>query len=364
VPNRHGSSNSYRYGFQGQEKDDELKGEGNSLNYTYRMHDPRVGRFFATDPLEKKYPFYSPYAFSGNRVIDAVEIEGLEPMGVDIIMTMAKFWIKSKLGLQNNVNSMMGPVTKNNETINNNILLDEKAKEFYYKADAIAGASSISGKIFVAGGVTSGVVVGGGAVFAETSLLSAAGATLNTELGYLASSGPLWVPTIQSNIGTISVMSAGTTFMGQMYSNDFKFDENINFAQPVFASFTKYPIASNIGESSINIYFQKEQFHFKLNDSNTFLSTYFSNFVGGQIGGKLEVNTGYTPADNALNIVTGTGAELIENVIGDKSKKVLDSVKVPKKQFKKEPVSNKKVKDNISTGSVSRIRIDLIKIKS
>lgn len=51
VPNRHGSSNSYRYGFQGQEKDDELKGEGNSLNYTFRMHDPRVGRFFAVDPL-------------------------------------------------------------------------------------------------------------------------------------------------------------------------------------------------------------------------------------------------------------------------------------------------------------------------
>ncbi len=79
MPNRHGSSGNYRYGFQGQEKDDELKGEGNSLNYTFRMHDPRVGRFFAVDPLAKKYPFYSPYAFSGNRVIDAIEMEGLEP---------------------------------------------------------------------------------------------------------------------------------------------------------------------------------------------------------------------------------------------------------------------------------------------
>jgi RHS repeat-associated protein len=78
VPNRHGSSTAYRYGFQGQEKDDELKGEGNSLNYTFRMHDPRVGRFFAVDPLTKKYPFYSPYQFSGNRVLDAIELEGLE----------------------------------------------------------------------------------------------------------------------------------------------------------------------------------------------------------------------------------------------------------------------------------------------
>ena len=78
VPNRHRSSDNYRYGFQGQEKDDEIKGEGNSLNYTYRMHDPRIGRFFATDPLAKEYPHNSPYAFSENRVIDAVELEGLE----------------------------------------------------------------------------------------------------------------------------------------------------------------------------------------------------------------------------------------------------------------------------------------------
>ena len=43
------------------------------------MHDPRVGRFFAPDPLFTKYPWYSPYQFSGNRVIDMVELEGLEP---------------------------------------------------------------------------------------------------------------------------------------------------------------------------------------------------------------------------------------------------------------------------------------------
>lgn len=72
-------SEDYRYGFQGQEKDDEIKGEGNSINYKYRMHDPRIGRFFAVDPLASSYPFYSPYAFSGNRVIDATELEGLEP---------------------------------------------------------------------------------------------------------------------------------------------------------------------------------------------------------------------------------------------------------------------------------------------
>ncbi|MEX0596650.1 MAG: hypothetical protein WD512_09125, partial [Candidatus Paceibacterota bacterium] len=78
VPNRHGASESYRYGFQGQEKDDEVKGEGNSLNYTFRMHDARVGRFFAVDPLYKDYPWNSSYAFSENRVTDGIELEGLE----------------------------------------------------------------------------------------------------------------------------------------------------------------------------------------------------------------------------------------------------------------------------------------------
>jgi RHS repeat-associated protein len=68
----------YRYGFQNQEKDDEVKGEGNSVNYKYRMHDPRLGRFFAVDPLTKDYPHYSPYSFSGNIVIHNIELEGLE----------------------------------------------------------------------------------------------------------------------------------------------------------------------------------------------------------------------------------------------------------------------------------------------
>ena|GEM_PF-2300206 len=72
------SAGGYRYGFQAQEKDDEVKGKGNSVNYTFRMHDPRIGRFFAVDPLTKEYPWNSPYVFSENRVVDGLELEGLE----------------------------------------------------------------------------------------------------------------------------------------------------------------------------------------------------------------------------------------------------------------------------------------------
>lgn len=78
LPGRHGATDGYRYGFQGQEKDDEIKGEGNSINFTFRMYDPRVGRFFSADPLLHKYPWYSPYQFAGNKVIQFSELEGLE----------------------------------------------------------------------------------------------------------------------------------------------------------------------------------------------------------------------------------------------------------------------------------------------
>lgn len=39
---------------------------------------PDVGRFFNVDPLSEKYAYQSHYNFSENRVVDAVELEGLE----------------------------------------------------------------------------------------------------------------------------------------------------------------------------------------------------------------------------------------------------------------------------------------------
>jgi len=81
LPGRNYSSDAYRYLFQGQEHDDEINGAvGTSYAFEYRMHDPRIGRFLSIDPLAAKYPHNSPYAFSENRVIDAVELEGKESL--------------------------------------------------------------------------------------------------------------------------------------------------------------------------------------------------------------------------------------------------------------------------------------------
>ncbi|MEO1033530.1 MAG: RHS repeat-associated core domain-containing protein, partial [Bacteroidota bacterium] len=66
LPNRHGNTPGYRYGFQGQEMDDEIKGEGNNYDFGARMYDSRIGRWFSVDNFEAKYPYQSPYAFSSN----------------------------------------------------------------------------------------------------------------------------------------------------------------------------------------------------------------------------------------------------------------------------------------------------------
>jgi RHS repeat-associated protein len=80
--------------FEGQETDDEVYGPENAVSYQYRVHDPRLGRFLSLDPLAPEYPFYSPYAFSGNRVIDAVELEGLEPS-----FTQTPIEVRPELGM-------------------------------------------------------------------------------------------------------------------------------------------------------------------------------------------------------------------------------------------------------------------------
>jgi RHS repeat-associated protein len=80
LPGRNYNSGSYRHLFQGQEHDDEINDAvGTSYAYTFRMHDPRIGRFLSIDPLAAKYPYWTPYAFSGNMVIQYRELEGLEP---------------------------------------------------------------------------------------------------------------------------------------------------------------------------------------------------------------------------------------------------------------------------------------------
>ena len=72
-------SSAYRHGFNGKEQDNEVKGTGNQIDYGMRVYDPRLGRFLSVDPMQKKFGYYSPYQFAGNKPIMAKDLDGLEP---------------------------------------------------------------------------------------------------------------------------------------------------------------------------------------------------------------------------------------------------------------------------------------------
>lgn len=65
-----------KWKFQGQEHIKDL--DLNWVSFKWRNHDPAIGRFFNVDPLAEDYYYNSPYAFSENKVVAHVELEGLE----------------------------------------------------------------------------------------------------------------------------------------------------------------------------------------------------------------------------------------------------------------------------------------------
>ena len=78
MPGRSFSTPSYRFGLNGMEKDDDLKGSGNSLDFGARIYDPRLGRWSARDKLSLKYVGLSPYTFVGNSPVLFIDPDGLQ----------------------------------------------------------------------------------------------------------------------------------------------------------------------------------------------------------------------------------------------------------------------------------------------
>ncbi|WP_165806676.1 RHS repeat domain-containing protein [Chitinophaga parva] len=77
-PGRIFSNAVYRYGFNGKENDNEVKGEGDQQDYGMRFYDPRVGKFLSIDPLTRSYPMLTPYQYASNGPIENVDLDGLE----------------------------------------------------------------------------------------------------------------------------------------------------------------------------------------------------------------------------------------------------------------------------------------------
>ena len=89
MPGRTYSPNAYRYGFNGKEKDDEIKGSsGTSYDYGARMYDTRIGRMFSRDPMgDIAYPGLTPYSGMGGNPICNIDAEG------KLIIYFGGYWI-------------------------------------------------------------------------------------------------------------------------------------------------------------------------------------------------------------------------------------------------------------------------------
>ncbi len=71
---------AYRYGFNGKESDNEVKGIGNIQDYGMRIYDPGLGKFLSVDPLSKEFPWNSTYAFAENDVVRSIDLDGTKRM--------------------------------------------------------------------------------------------------------------------------------------------------------------------------------------------------------------------------------------------------------------------------------------------
>ncbi|HLP29565.1 MAG TPA: RHS repeat-associated core domain-containing protein, partial [Candidatus Didemnitutus sp.] len=76
MESRSQATAGYRYGFNGKENDNDVKGTGNQQDYGARIYDPRVARFFSIDPLASNFPDWSPYVYANDNPIALIDENG------------------------------------------------------------------------------------------------------------------------------------------------------------------------------------------------------------------------------------------------------------------------------------------------
>lgn len=145
------------------------------------MHDPRIGRFFAIDPLFRKYPHNSVYAFSENRVIDGIELEGLEVELVRSVVTPQDVIIVVKKAEEY--------YDKLSTFFYQKIIELEKAVTYTGPEDAPQKGGYAMTDKFSSGLPTSSTELEGIEYKNMDGFLLFAGTKINTDLGSLASSG-------------------------------------------------------------------------------------------------------------------------------------------------------------------------------
>jgi RHS repeat-associated protein len=99
------AEDTYRFGFNGKENDNEIQGDGNSYDFGARIYDSRLGRWLSLDPMMKIYPSVSPYNFCANNPIIFIDPSGktIIPAGkdeVDLINNMIQTYFGPNSGFE------------------------------------------------------------------------------------------------------------------------------------------------------------------------------------------------------------------------------------------------------------------------
>ena len=93
MPGREYQAQPSRFGFNGKENDNDVKGFGNQLDFGARIYDSRIGKFLSVDPMARSYSEEGNYGFAGNSPIAYTDFNGLfkiSPFFVQRYPTLAR----------------------------------------------------------------------------------------------------------------------------------------------------------------------------------------------------------------------------------------------------------------------------------
>jgi RHS repeat-associated protein len=150
MPDRNpAAGNGYRFGFNGQEKTDEVYGKGNLNTALFWEYDTRIGRRWNVDPKAADAPDWTPYRFGFNNPIRYTDPDGrwewdavgnLKVQKGDNSYTLAKF-------LGTNQNNAMTILNRGGVTANDKGILNLKSGQVFSKYDLWVAFKSGSGAV-------------------------------------------------------------------------------------------------------------------------------------------------------------------------------------------------------------------------
>ncbi len=111
-------SESYRFGFNGKEKDNNIN-EGD-YDFGARIYNSKLGKWLSTDPLQKKYPSLSPYLMTNNNPVIYKDIDGRDFVIVidkqnKKITIQATYYTDIKESTQVNVSNILDHINARSE---------------------------------------------------------------------------------------------------------------------------------------------------------------------------------------------------------------------------------------------------------